>query len=362
MTTNAPRNPDRPNRPPAAPRRPKSACRPKAIRRGRAPKPTPCALVHELQVHQIELEMQNEELQRARARGPGGPGEVCRPVRFRPGRLLPLGPARSDPRGQPGGGRPAGPRPQRGQPDAVRAIRRLGRSAARLPISSGGSWPADAKQTCEVKLLCDGASRLGARRGRSPPRIAKGGERLLPRRGHRHHPAEARRRVGRGQRRLEDRNGGPPPGRRGPPGGQELGRPGQNRGRAGQSRQGPFPGRPQPRTPHALDAGGDGRVDAPGPAGPRPGHARDAGDGPPQRRDGGPADRRLAGRGADRRAEGSICNRQPVKLCTVIQRAVEVCKPDIEARRLHFGVDLGPAGPTGSRPTWPGSSRSSGTC
>jgi two-component system CheB/CheR fusion protein len=30
-------------------------------------------------------------------------------------------------------------------------------------------------------------------------------------------------------------------------------------------------------------------------------------------------------------------------LSTVIQRAVEVCKPDIEARGLHFGVDLGPA-------------------
>ena len=33
--------------------------------------------------------------------------------------------------------------------------------------------------------------------------------------------------------------------------------------------------------------------------------------------------------------------RSPVELCTVIHRAVEVCKPDIEARRLHFGVDLG---------------------
>ena len=32
-------------------------------------------------------------------------------------------------------------------------------------------------------------------------------------------------------------------------------------------------------------------------------------------------------------------------MCTIIQRAVEVCKPDIEARRLHFGVDLGPAAP-----------------
>ena len=45
-------------------------------------------------------------------------------------------------------------------------------------------------------------------------------------------------------------------------------------------------------------------------------------------------------------AQGKIeLNRGPVELCTIIQRAVEVCKPDIEARRLHFGVDLGPAAP-----------------
>lgn len=45
-------------------------------------------------------------------------------------------------------------------------------------------------------------------------------------------------------------------------------------------------------------------------------------------------------------ARGKIeLNRSPVELCTVIQRAVEVCRPDIEARRLHFGVDLGPSAP-----------------
>jgi len=37
--------------------------------------------------------------------------------------------------------------------------------------------------------------------------------------------------------------------------------------------------------------------------------------------------------------------KQRVELRTVIQRAVEVCKPDIEARRLRFGVDLGPDAP-----------------
>jgi signal transduction histidine kinase len=45
-------------------------------------------------------------------------------------------------------------------------------------------------------------------------------------------------------------------------------------------------------------------------------------------------------------AQGKIeLNRTVVELCTILQRAVEVCKPDIEARRLHFGVDLGPAAP-----------------
>jgi len=45
-------------------------------------------------------------------------------------------------------------------------------------------------------------------------------------------------------------------------------------------------------------------------------------------------------------ARGKVeLNRTPVELCTIIQRAVEVCRPDIEARRLHFGVDLGPAAP-----------------
>ncbi len=45
-------------------------------------------------------------------------------------------------------------------------------------------------------------------------------------------------------------------------------------------------------------------------------------------------------------ARGKIeLNRSLVEICTIIHRAVEVCKPDIEARGLHFGVDLGPAAP-----------------
>ncbi len=45
-------------------------------------------------------------------------------------------------------------------------------------------------------------------------------------------------------------------------------------------------------------------------------------------------------------ARGKIeLSRSTVDLCAVIQRTVEVCKPDIEARRLHFDVDLGPAAP-----------------
>lgn len=41
-------------------------------------------------------------------------------------------------------------------------------------------------------------------------------------------------------------------------------------------------------------------------------------------------------------ARGKIeLNRNPVDLGSIIQRAVEVCLPDIEARRLHFSTDLG---------------------
>jgi DNA-binding response OmpR family regulator len=43
-------------------------------------------------------------------------------------------------------------------------------------------------------------------------------------------------------------------------------------------------------------------------------------------------------------ARGKIeLNRTSVELSAVIRDAVEVCKPDIEDRRLHFGVDLGQA-------------------
>jgi two-component system, chemotaxis family, CheB/CheR fusion protein len=34
-------------------------------------------------------------------------------------------------------------------------------------------------------------------------------------------------------------------------------------------------------------------------------------------------------------------DRQPVELRAIIERAAEVCRPDIEARRLHFGVEAG---------------------
>ena len=40
-------------------------------------------------------------------------------------------------------------------------------------------------------------------------------------------------------------------------------------------------------------------------------------------------------------AQGKLeLNRKPINICTVIERAVEIAKPDIDARRLHFGVAL----------------------
>jgi PAS domain S-box-containing protein len=45
-------------------------------------------------------------------------------------------------------------------------------------------------------------------------------------------------------------------------------------------------------------------------------------------------------------ARGRIdLEKKPVLLAEAIREAVEVCRPDIEARRLHFGVDLGPCAP-----------------
>ncbi len=43
-------------------------------------------------------------------------------------------------------------------------------------------------------------------------------------------------------------------------------------------------------------------------------------------------------------ARGKVeLDKHPVELSTVIQRAVDVCRPDLEARGLHLGVDLGNA-------------------
>jgi PAS domain S-box-containing protein len=35
-----------------------------------------------------------------------------------------------------------------------------------------------------------------------------------------------------------------------------------------------------------------------------------------------------------------LLERKPVLICTAIERVIEICAPDIEARRLHFGVDI----------------------
>jgi two-component system CheB/CheR fusion protein len=47
-----------------------------------------------------------------------------------------------------------------------------------------------------------------------------------------------------------------------------------------------------------------------------------------------------------RLAHGKVeLHKAPVELCTIIERAIEVCRSDIEARRLHFAFDRGPAFP-----------------
>jgi PAS domain S-box-containing protein len=45
----------------------------------------------------------------------------------------------------------------------------------------------------------------------------------------------------------------------------------------------------------------------------------------------------------NRIARGKVqLDRRPVELRTIIERAIEVCRPDIDAKRVHFGVDFGP--------------------
>ncbi len=144
--------------------------------------------------------------------------------------------------------------------------------------------------------------------------------------------------------------------------GEELRRAGEGRRRAGQPRQGPFPGGLEPRAAHAPDAGGDGPVDAPGPAGPRPGDTRDPGNGPPQRGIGGAADRRLAGRVADRAGKDRT---EPQRRRVVYDhpaggRGLQARHRGAEAA-LRRGLGSRPRR-IGSRPTPPGCSRSSGTC
>ena len=74
----------------ARPRRDKVAHRKGQPGNGPGGRRRPRLVGVELQVHQIELEMQNEELLRPR-RSRRGIGEILRPVRLRPGGVFPLG-------------------------------------------------------------------------------------------------------------------------------------------------------------------------------------------------------------------------------------------------------------------------------
>ena len=191
------------------------------------------AMVHELQVHQIELEMQNEELQRAQAEAREASEKYCDLFDFAPvgyflwdqeGRILEVNLAGAALLGRDRG--------------AV-IHKRFGQFVAtehraRFADFCRGCWRPTAKQTCEVKLVADGPGtgtpgRGRAGRGHCRPRPPGGhpvpwvGE-ALPCGGHRHQPAEARRRVGGSQpgpairdRRAPSRGGGNPQPCRVPP-------------------------------------------------------------------------------------------------------------------------------------------------
>ena len=112
---------------------------------------------------------------------------------------------------------------------------------------------------------------------------------------------------------------------------------GQGLSRTGQSGQGPFPGGALPRAANAADARAGGGVHAPKAFVPG---AADARTHLEMIRRNVELEARLIDDLLDvtRIARGKMeLDRQPVELCTVIHRAVEVCRPDIEARRLDFG-------------------------
>ena len=114
------------------------------------------ALVHELQVHQIELEMQNEELQRAQAAAQEASEKYYDLFDFAPvgyflwdheGRILEVNLA---------GAALLGLDREHGDPASGSGNSWPRKTAPPLPISANGCWRADTKQTCEVKILSDG--------------------------------------------------------------------------------------------------------------------------------------------------------------------------------------------------------------
>ena len=93
-----------------------------------------------------------------------------------------------------------------------------------------------------------------------------------------------------------------------------------------------------------------------------PDDARDAGDGPPQRRDGGPADRRPVGRDADRAGKDRAAAAAPSSCVRSSSGRSRSASPTSRPAGCTSAWTWGRPRPIGSRPTCPGSSRSSGTC
>ena len=155
------------------------------------------ALVHELQVHQIELEMQNEELQRAQAEAQEASEKYYDLFDFAPvgyflwdheGRILEVNLA---------GAALLGLDRRRRGPKAVRAIRGRGRPSRLCRFLQTG---ADDRHQADLRgqALRDGQAVDVLVEGIAAQDRQGQGE-TLPCGGHRHHPAEARGRVGGGQ-------------------------------------------------------------------------------------------------------------------------------------------------------------------